>query len=194
MKVKAVIWRTDRTNDVVVVKKKDIQGKAFRHGNYTYFLDSDRFMVTWIRKMGFRKYYSTYYYAEGISYPVPVPDFQATEVAARDEKGEPILDKDGKPVLIKVFPEMVKGGIESEELASIFNPWFYRIIASLQKDAMSQIQFYLVIGILCAVGYIIFKLHNLSVDDISGLRELYNAIPIPSQSPPSQPVNTAAGG
>lgn len=192
MKVKAVIMRPDRTNDVVRVKKKNIEGKTFRHDNCTYFLHADRFMVTWTGRF-VKKYYSTYYYIKGHANPLPVPDFQIVEEPLKDENGQLIMNGDGKPKVKQTFPKVIDNGIASEELAAIFNPWFYRIIASMQKDAMSQIQFYLVIATLCAVGYVIFKLHNLSVSDISGLVELLGNNPV--VGPDAAPVfNDSAAG
>lgn len=176
MKVKAVIMREDRTNDVEIVKKKTIEGKTFRKDDCTYFLHPDRFQVTWQRgpwfKLWRRQYYSTYYYVRGQSQALPVPNFQKVEEAVLDAEGKPVLGDDGKPKTTQTFPKMLNNGIEGEELAAIFNPWFYRIIASQTKSAWEQIQFYLQIGIAVGLIYVIFRLHNLSVGDIHGLHDL----------------------
>jgi len=166
MKVKAVIMRDDKTNDVVVVKKKQISGDSFRHDDSVYFLMHDRCQITWQRGSPFklfrREYYSTYYYTRGVSSPLPVPNFDAVEEAKRDADGQIILGEDGKPVMTKVFPKVIDNGIPSEELAAIFNPWFYRIIASNQSDETKKnIQFMLVVGIALGVAYLAWQIHDL---------------------------------
>lgn len=144
MKVKAIIMRADRTNDVIVVPKKKIEGKTFRHKNVTYFLHPDRFQVTWKWAWGRKWYYSTYYYTEGISNPLPVPDFKK------------VVNPDGTIS----FPKVMDNGIAGEELAAIFNPWFYRIIAAQAKNTWEQVQFYISIGTLLGVAYLLWQQIN----------------------------------
>lgn len=202
MKVKAVIMRPDRTNDVVVPKKKSIEGKTFRHDGVTYFLHADRFQVTWQRgKMWQKKYFSTYYYVQGISQPLPVPDFQMVEEPQTNGKIDPTtklpaveFGPDGKPIMIQKFPKVIDAGIKGEELAAIFNPWFYRIIASQTKSAWEQVQMYLTIGIALALLYVIFKLHTLNVDSIEGLHELLAPPPAPVAIAPPPPTTLVGNG
>lgn len=144
MKVKAVIMRPDRTNDVVKLSKRKIKDKTFRYGNYVYFLDQDRFMVSWERPnwaLGLmRKYFATYYYRMGVPKPLPVPGFQK------------VLNDEGD------FIGIANDGVSSEELASLFNPWFYRTIAPSAKSAWDYLLFYGVIGGALAAAYLVYML------------------------------------
>lgn len=155
MKVKAVIMRPDRTNDVVVVKKKNIEGKTFRHDKVTYFLHPDRFQVTWIRRAWFFKsYYSTYYYTKGVTNPLPVPDFQMVE--------DPLVTlamADGKTVMAR-FPKVLNQGVEGEELAAIFNPWFYRTIAQQKDDWWKELSFWINLGTLLGIVILLWQAFN----------------------------------
>lgn len=186
MKVKAVIMRPDRTNDVVRVKKKDIEGKTFRYNNVTYFLHADRFQVTWDGRSitrGFtRRYYTTYYYTEGVSQPLPVPNFLKVEETVLDAHGNPVMNGNGKPKTVQVFPKEMNNGVSGEELAAIFNPWFYRIIASQTKTVWEQLQFWITVGTGIGVIYLVWKLSTLNVDSIDGLTELVNPPPMPPQN------------
>lgn len=98
MKVKAVIMRPDRTNDIVVVPKHKIEGRdLFRYEKNIYRLHADRFQVTWIRRPPFysRKYYATYYYIKGVTNPLPVPYFSEL-LNGTTKRTIYIENKDGK--------------------------------------------------------------------------------------------------
>lgn len=171
MKVKAVIWREDRTNDVKVVKKKDISGRTFEFDKTTYFLDPDASQITWTRPNKYlgivREYFTTFYYFRGVSTPVPISQWTETIIKSRNpgkngnglhnpEEMEALKGKPGaKPVLYK---DVVDLGIPAEELAAIFNPWFYRQIAAKSRDAWEQIQFYATIGCVLGLVWIIYML------------------------------------
>jgi hypothetical protein len=147
MKVKAVIIRADRTNDVIVVPKRKIQGITFRHDNETYVLHQDRFQVTWTRpNWGFglvRKYFSTYYYVKGKPQPLPLQEIARAFT----------LDDSKKPAV-----QVIDNGISGEEMAAIFNPWFYRVIAAQSLSMWEQIQLYATIGTGCIVLYLVYML------------------------------------
>lgn len=171
MKVKAVIMRPDRTNDVVVVKKRRIEGKTFRHNGTTYFLHPDRFQVTWTKKLfgAIKFYYSTFYYKAGLSNPLPVPNFTqlVKNVERVDETQEIVIGENGSQTTKQVritgnvgeFKDVIDMGVTGEELAAIFNPWFYRIIAPVNK-LREEITFYMLIGLCLAVAYVIYMLHS----------------------------------
>lgn len=176
MKVKAVIMKPDRTNDIVILKTKQIEAKTFRHDGVTYFLDPDRFMVTWVGRGFGKRYYSTFYYTYGHSQPLPVPDFDPIlRSGKKDEitKMESKLKEDGKtPEEIKMevdkyiksnpqtFSGIVDNGIPGPELAAIFNPWFYRIIAQQLNDAMKNWQMILLLALCAAMVYLIWQFAN----------------------------------
>lgn len=146
MQVKAVIIRPDRTNDVVIVKKKAMMGKTFRHDNEVYLLHQDRFQVTWTRPnygLGFiKKYYSTYYYIKGQPQPVPLQDLAKLFT----------LGENGHGPQVKVINE----GVSGEELAALFNPWFYRIIAAQSMTTWDMITMYGVLGACAGILYLIY--------------------------------------
>lgn len=167
LKIKAVIMRPDRTNDVVVKKPGDIENGIFRFRKHLYIVDPDRVQITMNQPLGRGPaiHYSTYYYIEGVSNPLPVPHF--------DGKLENYLpdgvDKDA--IVIAEFPEVIDNGISSEELAAIFNPWFYQIIGKIEDPWYKQVQFWLVAGIAVACAYIVFVISNMQgdLDEIRGI-------------------------
>jgi hypothetical protein len=172
MKVKAIIWREDHTNDVIVLKKKQIEGKVFRHDNTTYFLNPNAPQITWTRPNKYlglsREYFATFYYMRGISSPFPVSDLM--QFVVRPGKGdkstvEAVIDPEETKALQKktgtksvVYKNIVDMGVPAEELAAIFNPWFYRQLAAKAKDTWEMIQFYASLGALAGVVYIIYML------------------------------------
>ncbi len=167
MKVKAVIMRPDRTNDIVVVPRRKIAGKTFTHDDVQYFLHADRFQVTWIKRWGIKKvYYSTYYYMQGVSQPLPVPHFPEVHFEQMKEPCgcDPSKPTHGVECSRERFVGIADNGTGGEELAAIFNPWFYRIIANIGPDKMSQLQFYLVIGCACGIAYIAYTLTGIKAD------------------------------
>lgn len=163
MKTKAVIWKPNRTNEIVVPKKKDIQGRIFRHEDYVYFIDPECQQITEQRariwKLWKKEYFATFYYVEGTSKPAPTPHFGATESPKLDANGKIIYKIDGSPEMEKVFPEVIDNGVMSEELAAIFNPWLYRILGHMGVDKLKQdIQFYLTLAIAGGIGYLIWQM------------------------------------
>lgn len=170
MKIKAIIFREDRTNDVIVLKKKQMSGNTFRHEDRVYFLDADRCQTTWTKWLGLvKKYFSTYYYTYGVPYPLDVPKFGRIERVKLDAEGKPVYGENGKPEVITVFPKTVDQGVSNEELAALFNPWFYRTIAPPLNQLKADIQFYLVIGIALGVGYIAWQIGVLPDRIIEGV-------------------------
>lgn len=186
MKVKAVIMRPDRTNDVVIVRKKRIEGKTFRHAGVTYFLHPDRAQITWVKKLfGLLKfYYGTYYFTQGISNPLPVPNFtqlikSKTKLADHELEYTEEIGRNGSSQLVKKkvqitnateaeFKDVVDLGTSGEELAAIFNPWFYRIIAPM-NNLRNDLMFYLLIAACCGLAYIIYMLHSGNIVVSTGL-------------------------
>lgn len=147
--------RPDRTNDVVVLSKRKTQGKTFKFDGHQYFIDPDRQMLTWTRlfgRFGPARYYSTFYYKQGIANPLDAPGF-GTLIANAERK----TNESGEFTEAQ-FKNIVDYGIPSEELAAIFNPWFYRTIAQQTKDIWEQIQFYLTVGNSLALIYIIYRM------------------------------------
>lgn len=169
MKVKAIIWREDHTNDVVVLKKKQIEGRIFRYDNTMYYLNPNAPQITWSRPNKYlglaREYFATFYFMRGTSTPFPVAELMQNMV--RTGKGEVagVVDEEETKALRKktgtksvVYKNIVDMGVPAEELAAIFNPWFYRQLAAKAKDAWEMIQFYCSIGAVLGAVYLIYML------------------------------------
>jgi hypothetical protein len=137
MKTRIVIMKPEHKNDIFVLKKKMLEGKKFQRNNVAYLINDDHFQITtdapWWRLWMFKRYFTTYYYAEGQTNPLPVPSFKSLYAGQH---------------------EAYKGLVDGEELAALFNPWFYRTIAAPVRDLFSQIMFYINIATLLIVVYL----------------------------------------
>lgn len=137
LKLRIVVMNPDHTNDIFMLKRKKLEGVAFQRGTEKYIIDDDSFQLTtsrpWYFLWLYKQYHTTYYYARGSPNPLPVPHFK---------------------------PMRESSGVESEELAALFNPWFYRTIAAPIRDAWAQIEFWVNVGTLIGVLYIAWNLYN----------------------------------
>jgi hypothetical protein len=135
LKTRIVVMKPEHHNEIFILKKNQLEGKKFTHKDRAYLINDDNFQLTTGRKWWtawlVKEYYATYYYAEGNVNPLPVPTFKEL---------------------------ITKSGVESEELAALFNPWFYRTIAAPTRNAWEQIQFYMNIATLLGVAFLIYKL------------------------------------
>lgn len=144
MKVKAIIMRPDHQNEAVRLSAKTVRENRFKHGDCEYLLDSKHFQLTSERTGPIKQHYVTYYYKQGVAKPLPVPDFEGQ-----------IIDR----------------GITSQELSTIFTPYFYNVIANPGTNKLDRIQFYLLIGIAAAILYLVYlisKLPDRFVQALSG--------------------------
>lgn len=139
IKLRAVIFKPDHSNEIFTIKarKHQLEGKKFVHGNCAYLIDDQHFQITsdprkWWRAF-VRQHYTTYYYKQGCPNPIHVPEFDT---------------------------QAVKDGITSEELAAIFNPWFYRVIAQPTRNLWLEAQFYISVATLLTVLWMAWTLHN----------------------------------
>lgn len=137
LKLRIVIMNPDHTNDIFMLKKKKLVGKMFAKGDEEYLINDSHFQLThsrpWYFLWLYKQYHTTYYYAKGSPNPLPVPLFNG----ARESTGT-----------------------QSEELAALFNPWFYRTIAAPVRDVWQQIEFYVSVGTLIGVLYLCWQLYN----------------------------------
>lgn len=195
MKTRAVIFRKDRTNDVLVPtqKRNDLTTVSFRHEDNVYFLDPDRVMITMDRpwhKM-WKRYYSTQYYVQGFPNPLPVPDFQHVEEVMKDENGKPVFDLEtGLPIRHKVFPQIINVGVEGGMLAQIFNPYFLRIIAAMGIKTWEKIQFLLIAATLAVVVFIAYTMTQQPT--ASEIADAVIAAQTAAQQPPPVVVDPGA--
>lgn len=164
MKIKAVIARPDRTNDVVVMKPKDVNNGIFRHRKHLYMVDPECVQITMEQKFPFgpKSHFSTYYYKEGVANPLPFPHFGGGKPTEAPEEFE------GEVLRVAKYPKVVDQGVSSEELAAIFNPWLYQIIGKVEDPWYLQMQFWLLIGVVLACVYIAFQVTQIG----SGVDEL----------------------
>lgn len=143
MKLRAVIFRPQHTNDIFTIKKKLMVNEThFRRGNCQYELNDDNFQVTtdqpWWRLWTFKRYFTTYYYAQGKPKPLPVPLFE--ELGAPEASGLDLVD--------------------GEALANMFEAWLWRTIAAPVRSVLDNMQFYISMATLAGVAYLVWtQLH-----------------------------------
>ncbi len=141
--------KPDHQNEIFILNKKkhQVNGKQFTYDQRAYTIDDDHFQLStgrkWYKLWIQKEYYATYYYACGAVNPLPVPAFKDV---------------------------ITKSGVEGEELAALFNPWFYRTIAAPTRNAWEQIQFYMSLATLLGVAFLIYKL-VMSPHDPAGAAE-----------------------
>lgn len=141
MKTKVVLMQEDRTNAVVKLRKKHwTSDSSFKIGDKTRFIDADRFQITteqpwW--KLGFKRYFVTYYYAHDHVKPLPVPTF---EYSADGDHSE---------------------CVSSEEIAVLFDPFFYRTLAHTKATMLEMLQFYANIGSVLGIIYLVYLMRQI---------------------------------
>lgn len=161
MKIKAIILKPNRENDVRIVNPKKLDGgKTFVHGGCVYFVEPDHVRITSVRRLFLRFSYLTYYYKQGIANPIPFSELEYGESV------EELVDFATKKGVIKVkmktgkFREIVNLGVPADELRAIFTPWFYNIVAAKNRSLGEQIIFLLLVGIAGGIAYLIYRFHN----------------------------------
>ena len=172
LKIRIVIFKPEHKNDIFILRKKKLEGKKFTRDNCAYFLNDDHFQITtdapWYRLWMFKRYFATYYYAQGQAQPLPVPLFKGMRV--EEETGKWTVEDGAKGLTSQ---------LSSEEVAAAFNPWFYRTIAAPVRDLWEQLQFYIGVGTLLGVVYIIWRLHE---DAGGAAAEAVGTVPPPGSS------------
>lgn len=157
MRVKAIIMGPDRQNQAVRLSQRKVAFKTFRFGGYQYFLHPDRFQVTWersFRRFWWKEYFTTFYYTKGCANPLPVPSFDKITPNPYEKK---IGKKTGKKDWLPIFDN----GVTAEDLAVIFTPWFYRIIAQSGMQTWDYIKLMISISTLGGVLYLIYLMDQL---------------------------------
>lgn len=172
MKTVAVIMREDRENDVVTLKRKHLNGNSFIHGGHVYFIEPDRFQITPRRHFFglFRSDQKNFYYIRKLARPLPVPLFEtetANEEAVRvDKNGKPVKGSKNGHVTV---PKIVNLGVAAEELAALFNPFFFRIISQMEKPWYKELHFWISCAALGAMAYGIYLITGM-MDDLETLK------------------------
>jgi len=147
MKVKAIILNPDHTNTVVKMTKKNRTGMMFQHNTETYMLNNDDFQIThsWVGVF-FRRKYITYYYAHNQTKPLPISKIQ----------------------------NFKQNGVQPDELKSIFNPWFLRVISPSPLTWQDQMFRLMQLGTFLGVIYLIYILSGMEQNIIDGVWERFN--------------------
>lgn len=166
MKTKAVIWREDKTNDVVVLTRKKIEGRTFKHDNCVYFIDPEASQITWTRPNKYfgmvREYFATLYYFRGVSTPFPIS--KQAELIIKIGKEAKVDERELEALKNKIgaksvfYKQLVNLGISAEEMAALFEPWFYRQVAPKVRDMWDHIVLYACIGACAAAVYVAYML------------------------------------
>ena len=144
MKIRICIFKPDHTNDIFFLnpKKDKVDATHFKRNEMMYETDGKHFQITtdrvWWTLWLYKRYHTTYYYVQGVSRPLNVPDF------------------DGEYA--------TEGNVPSDELARIFDPWFLRTISQPARDLVDNLHFFVSIGTFLAVIYLIWKVHTGTTD------------------------------
>lgn len=193
MMIKAIVARPDRGLTIKRLKQRQVEGNVFTIDGNKYIIHPDRFVLTNNGKIWpFHRSFKTFYYTQGVSLPLPFPDFQKVEEPVNDEQGNAVMvditDKKGKVVgkmqkKTQTFPKIINNGIPAEELAAIFNPWFYRTIAPQAKSMWDQLLLMGVIGSVIGIAYIIYGLSSGHFHTVPVLPPTPTITPSPTVTP-----------
>lgn len=140
MRTKAIVWMKDGTNGYHVPRK--VVDNHFRYRDCEYFV-TDESQITEYR--GWRSlwlwtiYYNTLYYFQGSPKPLPIRQIRRS------------LDEGA------AAPGFVDLGVSGEELAAVFEPYFYREIGGAKDGLMITISFWVLVATACGVGWLILR-------------------------------------
>lgn len=171
-KFKAVIINPDRTTDVKIISKKRKLGpNAFYLGknknqiNEVYIINPEHTIITTTKRLGIPFNYQTCYYKKNVPVPVPINKMDGGKTK---EQMKEVVNTKGQRVGIEVMVNhplpapkfegigLEYDGIASEELAQLFNPQFYKMIAKANHDKKSDQLWMMQIGTLAGIGFIIY--------------------------------------
>lgn len=137
MKLKIVIVRRDHQNDARVIRGKQRDGQRIVISESEHYLiDDENFQITETGRWPFVRQYVTYYFREGEPKPIPIHTAEIPE-------------------------EMRETRPDAAELASIFNPWFYRTIAPQKPSLRDQWGFILQVSSVLIGVYTVYLLTGL---------------------------------
>lgn len=170
-KFKAAIINPDRTITVKYIgPKKRLGANAFYLGKNkkeieeVYIINPDHTIITTTKRLGVPFRYQTCYYKKNI--PVPVP-MEEMEGGSTKEQLFDVEDDDGKvvgkevyvnhPIPIPQFSNLQEyDQITAQELAVLFNPQFYKMIAKANVNKREDQMWLMQIGTLAGVGFILY--------------------------------------
>lgn len=129
--IKASIFNEDRTLSIYYIKPKmmlDPKTFKLKKSNETYTIDSDRAVITKTRKMFIPFRFTTFYYKRNDPIPLPAPKFDGWK----------------------------NDGLSSKQLGTLFDSQFYSMIAKSNKNKREDLMFYLQVGNIAGVAFIIY--------------------------------------
>lgn len=172
-KFKAVIINPDRTTDVQIISKKRKLGpNAFYLGKNksqikeVYIINPDHTIITTTKRLGIPFNYQTCYYKKNVPTPTPINkmDGGQTKEQLREIINPKTKEREGREVYVNHPIQAPKfedvklrfDMISAEELAVLFNPQFYGMIARANKDKKSDQLWMMQVGSLAGIGFIIY--------------------------------------
>jgi hypothetical protein len=170
-KFKAAIINPDRTITVLYIgPKKRLGANAFFVGKNkkmieeVYIINPEHTIITTTKRMGIPFRYQTCYYKKNVpvATPINLMDGGVTDeqlVKVEDEKGNVVGVEINvsHPLPIPEFKNLKKyDQITSEELAQLFNPQFYKMIARANVDKKADQLWMMQIASLAGIGFILY--------------------------------------
>jgi hypothetical protein len=170
-KFKAAIINPDRTIDVKYIgPKRKLGANAFYLGknkkeiDEVYIINPAYTIITTTKRMGIPFRYQTCYYKKNIPVPVPMNEIHGGQTI---EQLTDIEDDNGKivgkevyvqhPIPIPEFSNMKEyTHITAQEMAVLFNPQFYKMIAKANVNKKDDQMWMMQIGSLAGIGFIIY--------------------------------------
>lgn len=176
---KAVIINADRTSNVYYIsKKRKIGANAFRPGkklNEIYIIDPRYTIITTTKRLGVPFNYQTCYYRRNTPVAVPMNEMdgglQHLAVVKTDKDGLVTdtastvkLEIEGKIVQVGLPIQMPdykkwqypKDGISSEELSTLFDPQFYKMIARANQNKKQDQIFMMHLIEIGGIGFMLY--------------------------------------
>lgn len=159
-------------------------GKNKKEIKEVYIINPNHTIITTTKRLGVPFNYQTCYYKRNIPVAVPINEIEGGTEQSQietvvDEKREffeepvTIVKGDKKltiqshkidiihPISMPQFEGMAEwDGITSEEMASLFNPQFYKMIAKANVDKKADQMWLMQIGTLAGIGFIIYYIMN----------------------------------
>lgn len=168
---KAVIVNPDRTSTVKIInKKKRLGSNAFYLGKNksqieeVYIINPNHTIITTTKRLGIPFNYQTCYYKKNVPVATPIDSMDGGQAVEelhllKNDKGR-IIGKEimvSHPISMPQFDNLEKwDGISAEELAQLFNPQFYKMIARANVDKKSDQMWMMQIATLGGVGFILY--------------------------------------
>lgn len=147
--IKASIFNPDRTLSIYYIKDKqklDPSTFKLKKSDEVYTIDASKSVITKTRKMFIPFRFTTYYYKRNDPTPLPAPE----------------------------FAEWKNDGLSSRQLGTLFDSVFYRMIAKANKDKKGDLLFYLAVGNLAGIGFVIYYMMNNLPKAIAALQGVHH--------------------